>query len=215
MELFISVHICSPLFTDVLAMFWQIKIRFYNGLSTSNMRDRVPIRSGPAHKGIIITKIGFDAGAISIAKNNGIGLFKLTDKEELSVYSKWTGTQDNLNRAYEFLKSDKSIPGLKGIFSGLIFSPDTSLWHFLMTKYGAKFGRYLFEFCSEKKSDLDSSKFEMPDDIRETLLSINEHNLSSDYRLYETSGLNSALADEEFVKGVFNAINILQFVAKE
>lgn len=51
---FISVRICSPLFTDVLAMFWQNKFCFYNGLPTSNMRGRVPIRSGP-HFGVHIS----------------------------------------------------------------------------------------------------------------------------------------------------------------
>lgn len=200
----------SKILTLIECKHWNFKVQ------RRNINDfRAVIDDLRAHKGIIVTKIGFDAGAISVAKKNGIGLFKLTDKEELTVYSNWTGTQDNLNQAYEFLESDQSIHELKGIFSGLFFSTDTSLWHFLMIKYGAKFGKYLFEFCYEKNRDLDSSKFEMPDDIRKILISINVLNLSNEYNLYETVGLNSILADEEFVKGVFNAITILQFEAKE
>lgn len=199
----------SKILTLIECKYWNYKVQ------RRNVNDfRTVLGDVGAHKGIIVTKIGFDTGAISVAQKNGIGLYKLTN-EKLSVYSHWTGTQDNLNRAYELLQSNQSVNELKGTFSGLFFSDDTSLWHFLMIKYGAKFGKYLLNFCFGKHDNIENNDFEMPDDIKDIFIAVNVFNLLNEYMLYETAGLNLPLANEEFVKGTFNAITILHFKAIE
>jgi len=45
----LAVRLFIPIHIETL-LFWQNKIRFYNGLPTSNMRGRVPIRSGPSRE---------------------------------------------------------------------------------------------------------------------------------------------------------------------
>jgi hypothetical protein len=199
----------GQILTLIECKYWNYKVQ------RRNVNDfRTVICDVGAHKGIIVTKIGFDKGAIRVAKKNKIGLFKLTE-EEFFIHSSWTETQDNLNKTYELLQSEQSATELKGTFSGLFFSDDTSLWHFLMIKYGANFGKYLLEFCFKQPDNIDNHNFEMPDGIRAILISINVFNLHKEYILYETAGLNLPLANEEFVKGTFNAIKILQFKAME
>jgi hypothetical protein len=195
--------------TLIECKYWNYKVQ------KRNVNDfRSVIGDVGAHKGIIVTKRGFDAGAISVAKKNGVGLYKLTEKET-AFFSNWTGTQDNLNKAYELLQSSKSVSELKGTFSGLIFSDDTSLWYFLMTKLGHPFGKYLLEYCSVIHKRTIDAHFEVPFEIKTILSSLDIFNLHNEYMLYETAGLDLPLANEEFVKGTFNAITILKYRAIE
>lgn len=196
----------KKILTLIECKYWNYKVQ------RRNVNDfRSVIGDLGADKGIIVTKLGFDSGAISIAEKSQVGLYKLTEKEELSIFANWTGTQDNINKAYEFLQSENSTNELKGTFSGLFFSDDTSLYHFLMLRYGAKFGKYLVDYCFINSQSIEDSNFIMPDDIKSILISIDVINLHKEYILFETAGLNLSLANEEFVKATFNMILILQF----
>jgi hypothetical protein len=163
-----------------------------------------------ANKGIIVSRAGFDEGAIRVAEASGIGLFKLTN-EEFQIFLNWTGTKDNIKSAYEDLASDELAVESGSVFSGLFFPANTSIWGFLTHKYGKEFAKYLVHFCFHGHETLDSSSFEMPDDIRKILSTIDLAELTKEYRLFETAGLNYKLSTDEEVKAIFNAIVILQF----
>lgn len=200
----------KKILTLIECKYWNYKVQ------RRNVNDfRSVIGDIGANKGIIVTKMGFDTGALSIAEKSQVGLYKLTEKEDLHIFLNWTGTQDNLNKAYEFLQSEQSTNELKGTFSGLFFSDDTSIYDFLMRKYGVEFGRYLADFCFKNVRRIDDDNFEMPENIKSILLSLDIISLHKEYVLFETAGLNLSLANEKFVKQTFNAILMLRFKAME
>ena len=77
-KVFISAHIRSSLFTNVLAMFWQNLECFYNGLHTSNMRDGVPIRSGPSNT---VSHIAVDESRLKALENNLVRILQMVEAD--------------------------------------------------------------------------------------------------------------------------------------
>src|SRR5437016_5677354 len=54
------------------------------------------IESLNAHKGIMVTTVGYDSGAIAFAKEKGIALFKMTTTSTFETMLNFTGIDRNL-----------------------------------------------------------------------------------------------------------------------
>ena len=94
-----------------------------------------------AHKGIVVTTVGFQEGAIGFAKKCGIALFKVTDNGELQVVSHFLGDTE---RAQEFLESQspqyrgRSFDQMTGITA-----MNTHVLDYLAKRYGHETAMFL------------------------------------------------------------------------
>lgn len=94
-----------------------------------------------AHKGIVVTTVGFQEGAVGFAMNCGIALFKVTDNGELHVVHHLLG---DAHRAREFLESQSSQHKGQSInqMNGLT-EMNTHIMDYIAKRYGDEVAIFL------------------------------------------------------------------------
>jgi hypothetical protein len=93
-----------------------------------------------AHKGAVVTTIGYDSSAINVASKNGIALLKFSDKEKIDIVSHFMGPTKSI---LEFLKSHtrydgdeiKKVEGIVTIHKDII--------DFIAERYGVEVAAFL------------------------------------------------------------------------
>jgi hypothetical protein len=72
-----------------------------------------------AHKGVIVTTVGFDSNAINVANKNGIALLKVSDQGDIDIVQHLTGSTKSILKFLEFRSSYNrdEIRTVKGIIT--------------------------------------------------------------------------------------------------
>jgi hypothetical protein len=149
-----------------------------------------------AHKAIMVTSKGFQSGAISFAKTNSIGLFKVTQNGDIQTFSNFAGNYDDyckrLTEKTNINQNGKFINGFG------IISPRISIQDYLKAKYNIDIKDLLIELREPEEMDNNDYLPNIPD------------NWIDDYEKVETCGLDLILENEMSIR----QISIMQLMDK-
>ncbi len=136
-----------------------------------------------AHKAIMVTSKGFQSGAITFAKNNSIGLIKITQNGDIEIYSNFSGNYDDycikLMEKTAIKQSKKFIGGFG------IISPRTSLQDYVKSIY-----------------NVDIQLSELEEMNNNLYLSNIPDEWIDNYAIIETCGLDLVLENEMMIRQI-------------
>jgi hypothetical protein len=165
-----------------------------------------------AHKGIVVTTVGFQEGAIGFAKKCGIALLKVTDNGTLQVISHFDG---DANTATEFLRS-KSLSYQGGTLNqtmGLTVMKINVL-DYVATRYGREAAAFLGTEGVRFISQIKETETELKTKVITQLHQMDLYWIL-EYRKVETCGLPLVLEPEFYLRSInLSAAMVIRAVKK-
>ncbi|TXJ27735.1 MAG: hypothetical protein E6Q24_07860 [Chitinophagaceae bacterium] len=157
-----------------------------------------------AHKVIVVSKKGFQAGAIELAQKHRVALIKVTDDRSLEYISHADG---NLSGYIEFILQEATadLAG-KACMVGIVF-PSIDIFEFI----GARCGKEISRFIKSREftNFLDVQDRPLPPEVRRQL-EILTPELLKEYEYIETCGLSLKLMNEPELRTVHMAALLLK-----
>lgn len=152
-----------------------------------------------AHKGIVVTTVGFQEGAVGFAKKCGIALFKVTDNGTLQVVSHLMGDAD---RAIEFLEAES--PQYRGRSFNQMMGLATMSTHvldYVAKHYGNEVAAFLGTEGVYFISQIKPTETELKTKVIMQLHQMDPYWIS-DYVKMETCGLPLVLEPELYLREI-------------
>lgn len=137
-----------------------------------------------AHKAIVVSRKGFQKGAIAFAKDHKIALLRVGENSELEYYSNFDGGIDSVEDSL-LNDTEDPLPLSNGKINGLV-PPSVDLYEFI----GNTYGRELAEFLKsgEIENYLDTWGNELPPTIEKQKRALPDDVIGK-YQLIESCGL--------------------------
>lgn len=143
-----------------------------------------------AHKGIVVSKKGFQSGAIAFAKHHNIGLIKIANEDEIERYSNFGGGIKDIETI--LIKESKVLESGPYKITGLI-TPSVDVFNFIAGYCGKEFAGFLKN--GEIENYLDVVDKRTPPYVSECLKKLPKDFLR-EYIFIETCGLPLRLTNE-------------------
>lgn len=163
---------------------WQKQIERDHILALDNKKNLLG-----AHKAIAVSPCGFQSGAIALANEKGIGLYKIETSGQAQNISHFTGNY----ATYKAKLLEASVLRDQGAykFGFGIISPNLHPYQFIWDKYGVDISELFSEDDNQPKR-LNGSKY----------LPVFPNIWSDEYELIETSGTDLVLENENLIRTI-------------
>ena len=157
-----------------------------------------------AHKAIIVTKRGFQKGAISFAKNFGIALVKISCDSKLEFASHFDGA---LKEYEKILETDDNLGSKKSLVGMAI--PAKSIYDFISEHCGVELSKFLQS--GDLNDYLDGWDEQLDPTIQEQARKLTPE-IMNKYKTIECCGLPLILSNEAELRKVYMELALLKML---
>lgn len=187
--------------------YWNIvECKYWNQFVGRDIINTILHKAGElgVHKSIVVSKKGFQKGAIELASKYRVALIKIGDDKSLTYYHHADG---NLNGYLNFLsiESDHKVTD-RDTLLGVAF-PTIDIYDFIAERCGKEVSSFLK--AGNVDNYLDAPDKELPPIIKAQLKKITPE-LLNEYQFIETGGLPLKLMNEPEIR----MINMAAFLLK-